>query len=154
MRRTGVGVWLAVGLGVFGLLSVALPAVYFLTAYGCGRAEDRLAGVLAGEAVLDVAPGRGAERIETYSGCDDDDRFVTAGAVYRYDGPAQGVPGRYREAAQADGWRQQVTAAGGPEPGCFTKQLSGTTAYLFVEEVDGGVLTVEITADEQGSAWC
>lgn len=148
-----MGLWIAAGLVIPGLLLAALPAVYFLTVYGCGGTEDRLAGVLAGEAVLDLAPGPGAERVETYSGCDDDDLSVTAGVLYRYGGSAQGALDRYREAAQADGWRQR-SAAGAPVPGCIAKRLDGTTAYFSVEEADGGLLAVGITADRQGSPWC
>ncbi|MFF8382621.1 hypothetical protein ACF053_03075 [Streptomyces kanasensis] len=152
--RTRRWVWLGVGAAVPALLLVALPAVYFVTVHGCGEAEHRLARTMAREAVLAVAPARGAERVDTYEGCDDDDLFVWAGRTYRYGGPAEAALRRYREAAEADGWRQRTVAAGDPVSGCLGKELGGTTAYLTVGETDGGLLDVSITADRQGSEWC
>ncbi|MFE4048172.1 hypothetical protein [Streptomyces sp. YIM B13518] len=54
------------------------PALYFLTAHGCGEEADRLAEAPAGEEVLDTA-SKGADGKDRYRGCDDD-RFVVVGA--------------------------------------------------------------------------
>lgn len=146
--------WLGVGTAVPTLLLVALPAVYFVTVYGCGEAEHRLARTMARETVLAAAPARGAERVDAYEGCDDDDLFVWAGRTYRYGGPAEAALRRYREAAEADGWRRRAAVAGEPVSVCLTKELDGTTAYLTVDEADGGLFEVSITADRQNSEWC
>jgi hypothetical protein len=142
---------LAAGVLAAGLVTLGPPAAYFLFAYGCGEAEDRLAGALADEAVLEAAPG-GARREETYRGCDDDDLFVGVGAQYQLAGSAAGSPegvlAHYRQAALADGWQARATS------GCFTKAVGGTTAYLQVESPVGGRFQVEITADREGSQWC
>lgn len=161
MRRLGAGLVRAgVVSGAFGLVLAGLPAVYFLTAYGCGGDEDRIAEVMAGEAVLDSAP-QGAEEDERYRSCDEDDLFVVVGARYRYDGPAESFLRHYREAAPADGWRPRTTAGSGDgaAPGCFSKSVAGTTAYLIIVDGDAGVrddghLYVEIVADHEGSSHC
>ncbi|MFE9623984.1 hypothetical protein [Streptomyces sp. NPDC006527] len=158
MRRVGAAGVVA-GVTVLGMLAggavvVGAPALYFLTVYGCGEAEDRLAGALATEKVLDTQPP-GAEREESYRSCDDDDLFVTVGARYKAaesvaaSAPAPGsVLSHYRRAASADGWQAAAV------PGCFTKPVGGTTAYLSVEEPDGGRFHVEITAEPDGGEWC
>jgi hypothetical protein len=133
-----------------GLVAVGLPALYFGTTifgYGCGDAEERLAGALSREAVLDAVPD-GAGRRETYDSCDDDDTFVVVGARYGYTGPTAGVTAHYRRAAVAEGWRAATT------PGCYTKAVGGTTAYLQVEDPADGVFHVEIVADRAASEWC
>ncbi|MFD5473584.1 hypothetical protein [Streptomyces sp. NPDC127105] len=140
-------------MAVLGLLVVGLPSVYFLTSYGCGADEDRLAEVMAGAAVLGTAP-EGADPTGRYRSCDDDDRFVVVGAEYRYGGSSEGALAHYREAARADGWRPRSAAKGGTVPGCFTKSMGGTTAYLGIEGPDDGLLQVEIVADHAGSQWC
>ncbi|MFI6034153.1 hypothetical protein ACIBBD_08290 [Streptomyces sp. NPDC051315] len=151
--RHGVTAAAAAGLVVAvvaaGAVFLGAPAVYFLTDYGCGDAEDRLAGTLAGEAVLAAEPA-GAGREETYRECDDDDLFVVVGARYRAGSAArQDVLAHYRRAAVADGWRP------GPVSGCFTKAVGGTTAYLELETPDAdGRFHVEIVADRAGSEWC
>ncbi|MFF3939205.1 hypothetical protein [Streptomyces phaeofaciens] len=129
-----------------GLLVVGWPVVSFLASYGCGDREDRLAEVVAGEAVLgDGLKGATAE--ESYRECDDDDRFVVVGARYRYGGSVDSVLEHYGRAARDEGW-----AASGS--GCFAKDLGGTTAYLTVEGPDDGRFHVEIVADAEGSPWC
>ncbi|MFC5850895.1 hypothetical protein ACFPZI_03285 [Streptomyces chlorus] len=138
---------------VAGLLLVGLPAVYFLTAYGCGGEEDRLAEAMAGEAVLGTAP-EGADRASRYQGCDDDDLFVTVGTQYQYAGSPKTALRHYREAAQADSWWPRTTADGEKLPECFTKPVDGTTAYLSVEILEKGVLHVDIIADHAESEWC
>ncbi|CAM5486316.1 hypothetical protein [Streptomyces aurantiogriseus] len=142
---------LAAGVLVAGVVTLGPPAVYFLTGYGCGDAEDRLAGVLAGEGVLEAEP-EWAEREESYRSCDDDDLFVVAGARYELAGSAadssRSVLGHYRQAALADGWQAHSTA------GCFTKAVGGTTAYLQVENPADGGFHVEIVAQRDGSQWC
>ncbi|WP_225877166.1 hypothetical protein [Streptomyces resistomycificus] len=140
-------------MAVSGLLLTGLPALYFLTVHGCGEGEDRLAEVLAGETVLDAAP-EGATREDRFQECDDDDRFVVVGARYRYDGSSREALRHYREAARADGWRPRALAGGGTSPGCFTKSVGGTTAYLVVEGPDDRLLHVEIVADRANSQWC
>ncbi|MET7297072.1 hypothetical protein ABZS79_34105 [Streptomyces griseoloalbus] len=132
---------------------MGLPALYFLTVYGCGEEEDRLAEVMAGEAVLDAAP-EGAGREDRYQECDDDDRRVVVGTRYRYDGASGQALRHYGEAAGADGWRPQEGAGGEIAPSCFTKSVGGTTAYLGVEGPDDGLLYVEIVADPAKSQWC
>lgn len=132
---------------------VGLPAVYFLTTYGCGGAEDRLAEAMTDETVLGTAP-EGADRASRYQECDDDDRFVAVGTQYRYDGSTRTALRHYREAAQADGWRPRTTAGGETVPGCFTKAVGGTTAYLTVEGPERGVLDVGIIGDHVESEWC
>lgn len=139
-----------------GLVACGAPAVYFLTVYGCGDAEDRLGAALADEAVLDAAPPKGAVREESYRGCDDDDLFVSAGSTYRSTASASGssspgsVLGHYRQAALAHGWRPHSAVSG-----CFTKEVGGTTAYLSVEEPQDGRYSVDITADRaRSSDWC
>ncbi len=136
-----------------GLLLLGLPALYFLTAYGCGEEEDRLAEVMAGSAVLDAAP-EGAREEDRYRECDDDDRFVAVGRVYRYRGDEGSAQAFFREAARADGWRPRTTADGETVPGCFTASMGGTTAYLYLEGPDGGLLHVEVVADRAGTRWC
>ncbi|MGW3678384.1 hypothetical protein [Streptomyces prasinus] len=153
MRRIGAGTRASAVVAVAGLLMVGLPAVYFLTTYGCGGAEDRLAGAMAREAVLGTAPD-GADRASRYQECDDDDRFVTAGTRYRYDGPPQAALLYYREAARADGWRPRTTDGDEAAPLCFTKPVDGTTAYLSVGSPEEDVLDVEIIADRAESEWC
>lgn len=74
---------------------VGLPAVYFLTTYGCGEAEDRLAEAMVHETVLGTAP-EGADRASHDQGCDEDDRFVVVGTRYRYDG-SPGTVGDMRQ---------------------------------------------------------
>lgn len=132
---------------------MGLPAVYFLTAYGCGEEEDRLAAAMAGEPVLGTAP-EGADRASRYQECDDDDRFVTVGTQHQYAGSPKTALRHYREAAQADSWRPRTTADGEPVPGCFTKAVDGTTAYLTVEGPEKGVLDVGIIGDHAESEWC
>ncbi|MGX1885453.1 hypothetical protein [Streptomyces sp. NPDC055287] len=155
MKRKGVGPRLAAVVAVSGLLLVGLPASYFLTVYGCGEEEDRLAEVMAGAAVLDAAPeGTDGREKNHYRECDDDDRFVVVGKQYRYDRSSNFALGHYREAARADGWRPRTTAEGETVPGCFTKAMGGTTAYLGVEGPEDGLLHVEIVADRAGSPWC
>ncbi|MGY0066939.1 hypothetical protein ACWZEH_08910 [Streptomyces sp. QTS137] len=136
-----------------GLLLVGLPAVYFLTAYGCGEEEDRLAEAMAHETVLGTSPD-GADRASRYRECDDDDRFVVVGTRYRYDGSPKTALRHYREAARADNWRPRTTDGGETVPGCFTKSVDGTTAYLGVESPEKDVLHVEIVADHAESQWC
>ncbi|MEU6676372.1 hypothetical protein [Streptomyces sp. NPDC046925] len=136
-----------------GLLLVGLPAACFLTSYGCGEEEDRLAEALAGEAVLDSVP-EGADREDRYRECDDDDRFVVVGTRYRHGDSADGVLRHYEAAASAAGWRPRAAKGGNTVPGCFTKPVGGTTAYLTVEGPDDGRLHVEIIADRAGSPWC
>ncbi|MGW1400494.1 hypothetical protein ACWCRF_17915 [Streptomyces sp. NPDC002405] len=147
------GYRLAAVVAVSGLLVVGLPVLYFLTTYGCGEDEDRLAGVMAGAAVLDTAP-EGADAKDRYQGCDDDDRFVVVGTQYRYGGSAENALAHYGRAAGADGWRPMTTGRGETVSGCFTKSMGGTTAYLGIEGPDDGLLHVEITADRAGSQWC
>ncbi|MFF3847220.1 hypothetical protein [Streptomyces sp. NPDC002328] len=147
--------WAAVaGVLAAGLVACGAPAVYFLTGYGCGDAEDRLGSALADEAVLVTAPA-GAVREESYRTCDDDDLFVTAGSDYRLTAVSSGSPsptdvlGHYRRAALADGWRAHSV------PGCFTKEAGGTTAYLSVDEPRDGRYSVGVTADRaRSSDWC
>ncbi len=127
--------------------------MYFLSVYGCGEDEDRLAEVMAGAAMLDTAP-EGAAPEDRYRDCDDDDRFVAVGTQYRYGGSLKNALAHYREAAGADGWRPSTTAEGETVSGCFTKSLGGTTAYLGIEGPDDGLLQVEIVADRAGSQWC
>ncbi|WP_232839097.1 hypothetical protein [Streptomyces triticisoli] len=153
MKRNGVGLLLAAAVAVSGLLLVGLPALYFLTVYGCGEDEDRLAEVMAGAAVLDTAP-EGADPEDRYRGCDDDDRFVVVGTQYRYDGSSKNALAHYRRAARADGWRPRTTAEGETVSGCFTKSMGGTTAYLSIDGPDDGLLEVGIVADHAGSQWC
>ncbi|MFD3505347.1 hypothetical protein ACFWWT_44900 [Streptomyces sp. NPDC058676] len=153
MKRSGVGSRLAVAVAASGLLLVGLPGLYFVTMYGCGEREDRLAEVMAGAAVLDMAP-EGAEPEGRYRDCDDDDRFVAVGTRYRYGASAQSALGHYEKAARADGWRPATTAKGGTTAGCYTKPMGGTTAYLGVQGPDEGLLHVEIVADSAGSQWC
>ncbi len=147
MSGTGAGIRAAAAVAVSGLLLAGLPALYFLTVHGCGEEEDRLAEVMSGETVLDAAP-EGAGRKDRYQECDDDDRFVVVGARYRYDGSSENALRYYGEAARADGWRPRTA------PGCFTKPMGGTTAYLGVEGPDDGLLHVEIVADRAKSQWC
>ncbi|GAB3179490.1 hypothetical protein GCM10027162_32060 [Streptomyces incanus] len=149
----GAGTRAAAVVAVAGLLLVGLPTVYFLTTYGCGGAEDRLAEAMADEAVLGTAP-EGADRASHDQECDDDDLFVTVGTQYRYDGSPKTALRHYREAARADGWRPRATAGGETVPGCFTKAVDGTTAYLTVEGPEEGVLHVDIIADHAESEWC
>jgi len=153
VRKNWAGFLLAGIVAVSALVLVGLPALYFLTFYGCGEEEDRLAEVMAGEAVLDAGP-EGAGQGDFYRECDDDDRFVVAGVEYRYGGSRESALAHYWKAAQADGWRPRTTAGGEPVPGCFTKSVGGTTAYLGVEDPDDGVLQVGIVADRAGSEWC
>ncbi|MEF9903409.1 hypothetical protein [Streptomyces sp. P9-A2] len=140
-------------MAVAGLLLVGLPAVYFLTVYGCGEEEDRLAEAMAGEAVLGTPP-KGADRASRYQECDDDSRFVIVGTQYQYAGSPKTALRHYREAARADSWRLRTTADGEKVPDCFTKPVDGTTAYLSVEILEKGVLYVGIIADHAGSEWC
>ncbi|MER6530773.1 hypothetical protein [Streptomyces sp. NPDC001508] len=153
MKRSAVGSRLAVVVAVSGLVLVGLPAVCFLAAYGCGEDEGRLADVMAGAAVLDTAP-EGADPEDRYRECDDDDRRVVVGTQYRYGGSAKSVLAHYQEAARADGWQPRTTAEGRTVPGCFTKSMGGTTAYLGTEGPDDGLLHVEIVADRAGSQGC
>ncbi|MCX2923075.1 hypothetical protein [Streptomyces sp. NEAU-W12] len=153
MREIGTGSRLAAAVAASGLLLVGLPAVYFLTAYGCGEGEDRLAEAMAHETVLDTAPD-GAGRANRYQECDDDDRFVVVGRQYPHDSSPRTALRHYRKAAQADGWRPGAAAGGGTVPGCFTKSVGGTTAYLVVEGPEKGVLHVEIVADHAESERC
>ncbi|CAL9479679.1 hypothetical protein SUDANB58_03030 [Streptomyces sp. enrichment culture] len=148
-----MGVRLSAVVVVSGLLLLGLPALYFLTVYGCGEEEDRLAGVMAGERVLDAVP-EGAGRGDRYRECDDDDRFVVVGTRYRYGGSPENASRHYAEAARAGGWRPRTTAGGETVPGCFTKRVGGTTAYLDAGEPEGGFVQVEIVADRAGSRWC
>ncbi|MBQ0829379.1 hypothetical protein J5Y05_23220 [Streptomyces sp. RG38] len=97
--------------------------------------------------MLGTAP-EGARPQGRYRGCDDDDRRVVAGAGHRYGGSAEQVLRYYDEAAPAAGWR------GTEVPGCFAKEVDGTTAYLTVEGPEGGVLLVEVLADREASAMC
>ncbi|MFC5953612.1 hypothetical protein ACFP51_03625 [Streptomyces pratens] len=140
-------------MAVAGLLLVGLPAVYFLAVYGCGEEEDRLAAAMADEPVLGTAP-EGADRASRYQECDDDSLFVSVGAQYRYAGSPKTALRHYREAAQADSWRPHTTADGEPVPGCFTKAVGGTTAYLTVKGPGKGVLEVGIIGDHEKSEWC
>jgi hypothetical protein len=140
-------------MAVSGLLLVGLPGLYFVTMYGCGEREDRLAEVMAEAAVLDTAPEE-ADLENRYRECDDDDRFVVVGARYRYGGSAQSALGYYEKAARADGWRPATTAEGGTPAGCYTKSMGGTIAFLAMEGPDEGLLHVEIVADSAGSPWC
>lgn len=153
MRGTRAGIRPAAAAVVAGLLLTGLPALYFLTVYGCGEEEDRLAGVMAGETVLDAAP-EGAGREDRYQECDDDDRFVVVGARYRYDGSPENALRHYGEAARADGWRPRTAAGDDTAASCFAKPMGGTTAYLDVEGPDDGLLHVEIVADHAKSQWC
>ncbi len=133
--------------GLVGLVGVGVPAVAFLAEYGCGEREERLGAVLARESVLGAAP-EGARQRERYRGCDDDDRRVVAGAAYRYGGSAEQALRHYGGAAPAAGWR------GTDVPGCFVKEVDGTTAHLAVEGPKDGELLVEILADREASALC
>ncbi|MEU3144012.1 MULTISPECIES: hypothetical protein [unclassified Streptomyces] len=152
MRGIGAGSGLAAAVAASGLLLVGLPSVYLLTAYGCGEGEDRPAEALADETVLGTAPD-GADRASRYQECDDD-RFVVVGTRYRYGGSPKTAVRHYREAAQADSWRPRTTDGGETVPGCFTKSVDGTTAYLGVESPEKDVLHVEIVADRAESEWC
>jgi hypothetical protein len=152
MREMGAGIRAAAVVAVSGLLLTGLPALYFLTVYGCGEEEDRLADVMAGETVLDAAP-EGAGQKDRYQDCDDD-RSVVVGTRYRYDGASGQALRHYGEAARADGWRPRTAAGGETAPSCFAKSVGGTTAYLEVEGPDNGLLHVEIVADHAKSQWC
>ncbi len=140
--------------GVLGLLFVGLPAAFFLFAYGCGGQEDRLAEVMAHEAVLDVETPEGAGQEERSQSCDEDDLFVVVGARYPYGGSPENYLGRYREAALADGWRTRGAAGGATVPECFVKSVGGTTAYFSVERLDDGFVYAEIVASADGSEHC
>ncbi|WP_405999594.1 hypothetical protein [Streptomyces sp. NBC_00829] len=153
MKKTGVGTRPAAFVAFSGLLLVGLPALYFLTAYGCGEKEDRLAEVLARAAVLDAAP-EGADPEDHYRECGDDDRFVVVGRRYQYRGSPESALGHYRKAAATDGWRPLPPAEGETVSGCFTKSMGDTTAYLDVDSPGDGLLSVEIVADHAGSQWC
>ncbi|MFF7146361.1 hypothetical protein [Streptomyces nodosus] len=154
MMRNRVGALLTAAVAVSGLLLVGWPVVHFLTTYGCGEDEERLADLMTGAAgALDTAPeGTGLKK--RYRECDDDDRRVVVGTHYRYDGSPTSALAHYRKAAGAAGWQPRTTAGGGTVPGCFTKPVGGTTAYLGVEGPDDGLLHVEIIADRAGSQWC
>ncbi len=152
-RENGAAIRSVATVAVAGLLLAGLPALYFLTVHGCGEEEGRLAGVMAGETVLDAAP-EGADQRDRYQECDDDDRFVVVGARYRYHGSPEDVLRHYEEVARADGWRPRTAAGDEKAPGCFTKPMGGTTAYLGVEGPDDGLLHVEIVADHAKSQWC
>ncbi|TWF87420.1 hypothetical protein FHX78_114429 [Streptomyces capillispiralis] len=153
MRATGVGLRPVAAVAVSASVLVGLPALYFLTGYGCGADEDRLAEVMAAETVLDGAP-EGARREDRYQECDDDDRFVVVAAQYRYDGSSGAALRHYGEAARADGWRPRDGAGSGTAPSCFAKSLGGTTAYLHVEGPEHGLLHVSLVADAAKSQWC
>jgi hypothetical protein len=153
MREMGTGARLTAVVAVSGLLLLGLPALYFLAGYGCGEKEDRLAEVMAAETVLDAAP-EGAGRKDRYQECDDDDRFVVVGTQYRYDGSPEKALRYYEKTARADGWRPRLAAGDELVPGCFTKSMGGTTAYLGVEGPDDGLVQVEIVADHAKSQWC
>lgn len=149
----GAGSRLAVALAASGTLVMGLPALSFVAGYGCGEGEDRLAEVMALEAVLGTAP-EGAAQEDHYQECDNDDRFVVVGRRYQYDGSPKDALRHYGEAAQADSWRPRTTTGGRTVPGCFTKAMGDTTAYLGVESTDDGLLHVEIVADHAESPWC
>ncbi|MGW6056737.1 hypothetical protein [Streptomyces sp. NPDC055189] len=153
MRIVRAGIRPAAVVVASGLLLVGLPVAYFLTTYGCGEEEDRLAEVLAGEAVLDSGPD-GADRKDRYRECDDDDRFVVVGTQYRHGDAPESALRFYGTTARADGWQPRTTKKGKVVPGCFTKPVGGTTAYLTVEGPDDDRLHVEIIADRAGSRWC
>ncbi|WP_344602910.1 hypothetical protein [Streptomyces glaucus] len=153
MKRIGAGVRLTAAVAVSGLLLLGLPALYFLAFYGCGEQEDQLAEVMAGETVLDAVP-EGAGPKDRYQECDDDDRFVVVGTQYRYDGSPENALQHYEEVTRADGWRPRITAGGETVPGCFTKLMGGTTAYLDAGGPHDGLVQVEIVADRANSQWC
>ncbi|MFJ4617614.1 hypothetical protein [Streptomyces sp. NPDC088812] len=139
----------AVGVLAAGALYLGRPALYFLTEYGCGDAEDRLSEALADEEILATEPPAGAEREESYRSCDDDDLFVAVGARYETAAAGSGdVVGHYRRAALTDGWQAASVA------GCLTKRVGRTTAYLELENPGGGSYHVQIVADREGSPWC
>ncbi|MFJ4644683.1 hypothetical protein ACIP6Q_14175 [Streptomyces bobili] len=161
---------------LLGSAALGVPAVYFVTGYGCGDGEHRLARALSAEAVLEASPD-GAGHVESYDECDDDDRFVVVGALYEYgtrgsasasasasastsaatsasdSASEEAVLAHYRRAALADGWTPATSADGTPLPDCFTKPVGGTTAYFGVETPDRGRFHAEIVADRAGTEW-
>ncbi|GAA3373081.1 hypothetical protein GCM10020367_31610 [Streptomyces sannanensis] len=151
------GVLLAVGVLAVPLVFVGWPAAYFLLVYGCGLEEDALERALQAESVLD-APPDGAESVgKPYSGCDDDDLFVSVERAYRYEGSPAALQAYYRKAAPARGWQPVARSEGK----CFTKRVDGATAYLsfwYPEEYEQKTdadFAVGITA-QRGSTeeWC
>ncbi|MEV0226915.1 hypothetical protein [Streptomyces sp. NPDC050704] len=155
MRQRRVGIKSA-GLAVLAaavVVTVGIPAGYFLVVYGCGEKEDRLAAAIAGDPVLDAGPA-GAGQGRPYKGCDDDDLWVYAGNSYSYGGSRESALVHYRDAAQANGWRPRDSASAASGSDCFTKRIGGTTAYLDVEDAGDGSVLVEIVADRTGSDWC
>ncbi|MGW0842119.1 hypothetical protein ACWD26_18475 [Streptomyces sp. NPDC002787] len=147
MVRVGPGVWAAAVMVVMALMAAGSPVGYFLFVYGCGQEEERFGDVLAGDPVLDDSVV-GARAEESYQECDDDDLFVVVGKRYRHDGDRKGVLVRYRDAAQAHGWRYRTSD-------CFTKSIDGAVASLMLDApADGSVYVEIVSARGDSEPWC
>ncbi|MGV9943573.1 hypothetical protein [Streptomyces sp. NPDC003401] len=169
MKLKAAATLILVGAG--GMAVIAATGVWALSGglYGCTRADEGLAPVLASLSILDAHPSRTQPQDERYSGCDEDDGFAYAGQYYRLMASRADVLAFYRQAAAEDGWRlESAGSSPSPAPGslavdtsalCFEKSVAGTTAHLAVwfpsdlgdSPDDYGL---DVTASHDGTAWC
>ncbi|MEU9581157.1 hypothetical protein [Streptomyces chilikensis] len=169
MKPKTVATLILVGAG--GTALIAATGVWALSGglYGCTRADEELAPILASLSILDAHPSRTQPRDERYSGCDEDDGFAYAGQYYRLTTSRADVLAFYRKAAAEDGWRlRSADSSPSPAPGslavdtstlCFEKPVAGTTAHLavwFPGDLgdDAGDFGLEATVSRDGAAWC
>ncbi|WP_327681064.1 hypothetical protein [Kitasatospora sp. NBC_00458] len=164
MKDLRVGASVVAGGLVFGTLTV-IGGWWALNGgiYGCTFADAALQDPMASQVrTLGTPQGSQADG-ESYTGCDDDDRFAYFAQGYTAPAPRADVVAHYRAATARNdwlpappepdepAWRQDPT---GERLGlCFTKQVDGTTSHLAVSWTSAGY-TVEARASHSGDSWC
>ncbi|WP_405011402.1 hypothetical protein [Kitasatospora sp. NBC_01539] len=134
--------------------------------YGCTFADAALQDPMAAQ-VRTVGTPQGAQADgESYTGCDDDDRFAYFGQGYAEPSRRADVVAYYRTAAARNGWLPAPPEPDEPDwrhdPAgeriglCFTKQIDGATSHLAVSWAFGGEqgYTVEARASRSDGSWC
>ncbi|MFF3215744.1 hypothetical protein ACFYYB_34595 [Streptomyces sp. NPDC002886] len=163
--RVGASV-IAGGL-VFGALTV-MGGWWALSGgiYGCTAADAALRDPMADQVRALGTPQGAQAGEESYSGCDDDDRFAYVGRQYTEPTRRADVVAYYQAAATRNGWLPEP-----PEPDqpvshqdptgeriglCFTQQIDGATSHLAISWAFDGEqgYTVEARASRSGNSWC
>lgn len=133
--------------------------------YGCTAADAALQDPMAAQ-VRTLGTPQGAQADDSYSGCDDDDRFAYFGRGYAEPARRADVVAYYQAAAARNGWLPAPPEPDEPawrrDPAgeriglCFTQQIDGATSHLAVSWAFDGEkgYTVEARASRSGGSWC
>ncbi|WP_371614173.1 hypothetical protein [Streptomyces sp. NBC_00454] len=166
MNDLRVGASVVAGGLVFGTL-IAIGGWWALNGgiYGCTAADAALQDPVAAQ-LRTLGTPQGAQADDSYSGCDDDDRFAYFGLGYAEPARRADVVAYYQAAAARNGWLSAPPEPDEPawrsDPSgeriglCFTKQIDGATSHLAVSWAFEGEkgYTVEARASRSGGSWC